>query len=383
MKKYFAIIMVVMLVLLSSCGTLDSTTENTTESLSETEAAKKQYSGNYKNEKVYQELMQIENCNDPNRLCELLFDLYGENFTYVEMKYITYDNGTKGYATPYEEFLCQAIALYNTQSNKHHAPITTDTYIFFRENDESPSFMMAADASYIVDSYEILNFDDGTHCHKVDAWVISDLFMCLHEFLDTDAETIAYFRDAVRYMDFYLDFENLIIGKLGENSGSIDKTDSLNPSIDILSVDIVGPSFCEMEVKYRINNISEKRGVVHLTCSGHAYQDDLHFNDENFEDDTREDGTYTYRVLYAGNGTPVTFTIYYGYGNFDPYEGWDKEIRETVSILYVDPGFFAETNGVIGSNSIPENEIHPLYFEDVYVGAWTTHSSGDLMVIPK
>lgn len=386
MKKFFTIFMVALMLILSSCSSNSLPSEDFTENVSIPEVAH-QYTGNYQSEPVYQELMKIENCQDPDVLCQMLTSLYEEEFSYVLMTHkMSTDNKANaysGYEAPYDDFICQSIAFFVTDSEKHNVPISSDTYLFFEGYSEEPMFMMDENATYVVSSYDISTFDDGTHAHKVNGWVISDLFMCLHKYLDADVETNDYYCDAVRYMDFYLDFENQIIEKLDGNTGNIKKTESLNPSIDILSVEIIGPTFHDLEVTYRINNISEKRGVVHLTCSGHAFQDDLHFNDENFNDDTREDGTYTYKINYGGNDIPVTFTVYYGYGEFDPYEGWSKEISETISLLYVDGVFFTETNGVIGSETIPEEEIHPLYFEGTYVGAWTTHTSGDLIEISR
>jgi len=112
------------------------------------------------------------------------------------------------------------------------APLSSDTYMFFKHNHEAPSFMMDSDATYIVASYKIHNFDDGTHAHVVSARVISDLFMCLHGYIDATTEAKNFFCDSVRYMDYYLEFENLIIDKLGENSGSISKTESLKTITD-------------------------------------------------------------------------------------------------------------------------------------------------------
>jgi len=174
-------------------------------------------------------------------------------------------------------------------------------------------------------------------------------------------------------MDWYLSFENLVVGNLGNNTGSITQTESLSSSIDILSVEITGPTMHELNVKYQIKNISEERGVVYLTCSGHAYQDELHFNDENFKNDYREDGCFDYDVYYGGNEKPTTFTIFYGYGEFDPYEGWDNECMTTITLLYT------EDYGEISSSTIPNDEIYPLYFEGEYVGAWTLHESRDLI----
>lgn len=81
--------------------------------------------------------------------------------------------------------------------------------------------MMDSNATYIVSSYEITNFDDGTYVQSINGWVISDLFMCLHGYIDAEAEEISLMREAVSSMDYYLEFENLIIDILGEHSRSI------------------------------------------------------------------------------------------------------------------------------------------------------------------
>ena len=44
-------------------------------------------------------------------------------------------------------------------------------------------------------------------------------------------------------------------------------------------------------------------------------------------------------------------------------------------ILYI------EDYGEISSDTIPAEEIHPLYFQGKYAGAWTAYQSGDLIEI--
>ena len=340
---------------------------------------KHQYVGDYEQEPVYQKLLEIENCKDPETLVQLLTEIYGEEFTYIKMEHKSTNNPNEnehsGYEAPYDDFMCAAFAVYNASSPLCKSPFSSDTYLFFKPYSEEPSFVMDSNATYIVYSYKIKNFDDGTHYHSVNSWIISDLFLCLHEYIDADLERKEFSRDAVRYMDYYLELENLVIDNLGGNAGSISKTESLRPSIDVLSVEITGPTMHELNVNYRINNISEERGVAYLTCSAHAYQDELHFNDENFKNDYREDGCFEYDVYYGGSERPVTFAIFYGYGEFDPYEGWDSECMTTITLLYT------EDYGEISSSTIPADEIYPLYFEGEYVGAWTVHESRDLIEV--
>ena len=352
---------------------------DTTGQVNNDTAPRKQYVGEYEKEPVYQKLMDIETCKDPDALCQKLFELYGKEFSYVKMVHkSTKDpeaNEFAGYEPPYEAYICNSIAMYDTASPLFKAPISTDTYLFFMAGNEEPSFIMDCDATYIVRSCESKNYDDGTHVYSINSWVMSDLFMCLHGYIDEDEEEKNYMREAVRYMDWYLAFENLVVDSLNEEDGNITKTESLSPSIEILSVEIEGPTMHELNVKYKIKNISNSRGVVYLTCSGHAYQGVLHFNDGNFKNDYREDGCFEYDVYYGGTERPVTFTIFYGYGEFDAYKGWDNEQMTTITFL------FSEDYGEISSSTISVNEIYPLYFESKYVGAWTIHESQDLIEI--
>lgn len=383
MKKFFVILFTLIFVFaFVSCTekgnqqSSESSDENTIAIDTNTGPQKKRYTGNYHQEPVYKKLMEFENCKDPEVLSRLLFDLYGEEVTYIKLTYKNTEDGKySGYEEPYDDFICSSIALYDTAHTLCKAPLKSDTYLFFRPYTEEPVFMMDCDASYIVSSYKINNYEDGTKSHSVSGWIISDLFMCLHGYIDAAPEEKNDLKDAVRYMDFYLDFENSVIENIGDKSGNITKAESLTPCVNVLSVDISESSMYKMNIKYEIKNISEKRGVVYLSCSGHAYQDELHFNDEKFKNDYRKDGRFDYDVHYTGRDFPVTLTIFYGYGDFDPYEGWDKEHTTTVTILYT------EDYGKISSTTIPENEIFPLYFDGKYIGAWTTHISGDLIEI--
>ena len=61
---------------------------------------------------------------------------------------------------------------------------------------------MDCDATYIVDKYEVTPFDDGTHAHIITSWVTSDLFMCLHKYIDEDEETKATLRESVARKEY-------------------------------------------------------------------------------------------------------------------------------------------------------------------------------------
>lgn len=381
MKRIICIWLVFVLCFgLAACGNNVSPNDNymeTTQSISTSEpenqeseetTPKHQYAGEYEQDPLYQKLKQIETCSDPDTLCTMLLEIYGEEFSYIKLEY---DTSAMIYEEPYQDFICTAIPLYN--ADLYRVPISSDTYLFFMDYNEVPSFVMDSDGTYIVSQYDIKNFDDGTHTHSISSWIITDLFMCLHEYINESEEEKAYMRDAVRYMEWYLSFENLVVDSLNTSSEGITQTASLVPSIEILSVEITGPTMHELNVEYQIKNISEKQGVVRLNCSAHTYLHELHFNDVNFKNDFREDGCFDYDVYYGGNEKPVTFSIFYGYGDFDTYKHWDAECTTTITILY------AEDYGEIGSNTIPSDQIYPLYFEGEYVGAWTLHESGDLI----
>jgi len=374
MKKFLALLLSLSLTFsLVACGTDKPSSETDSISsggLEEVEDGKNstvhQYIGEYQQEHVYQKIIEIETCNNPDTLCTLLSELYDEEISYIKLEYAGVDpEKWNRYKEPYADFVCFVNALYNT--NLETGPISSDTFLFFRPYSESPSFVMDSDRTYIVSTYEMQQFGNETYGHSINGWYISDLFMCLHEFIDADTEEKDFMRDAVHYMDYYIEFENLIIDTLGVNEAGISKTESLNPSIDIISVEVVGPTMHELNVKYQIKNISEKRGVVYLTCSNHAYQDELHFNDENFKNDHQEDGCFEYNIGANSGEDPTTFTIFYGYGEFDAYKGWDNEKKTTISFYYTDD-YEKMCNSDFGVDN-----VSPLYFEGQQIGYWTEY----------
>jgi len=235
MKKLFSLILIVMLLLLSACGNSDINNDIITDPVENSDVSterenkettpKHQYIGDYEQEPVYQKIKEIETCKNPDILCQLLAEVYGEEISYIKMEYAgqseSAPNDSKwyGYEEPYKNFMCGVTSIYN--SDLYKGILTSDTYVFFKPYNETPSFVMDCDGSYIVSSYEIKQLDDGTSGNYISGWVVSDLFLCLHEYIDEDAEEKAFMRDAVRYMDWYLEFENLIVDSLNGNIGSI------------------------------------------------------------------------------------------------------------------------------------------------------------------
>lgn len=232
MKKFLSAFIIVGLLMVSSCGKdvlSEESTVKTPETAVEETAPRKQYVGNYSVEPVYQEIMKFEECTDPEIMCQMLLELYGTEFTYVKLTQKVGGNTDQAFfEEPYQDFICASFALYHTAHPLCSAPIYSDTYLFFEEYNEKPLFMMDSKGTYLVKNYKVNTFDDGTHAHEVDGMIISDLFMCLHKYIDSDEEDKEFISGGVQYMDFYLDFENLIIESLGTNTGSITKTESLN-----------------------------------------------------------------------------------------------------------------------------------------------------------
>jgi len=144
-------------------------------------------------------------------------------------------------------------------------------------------------------------------------------------------------------------------------------------SIEILSVDYTGDPMYPLNVTYRINDVPTVRGCVYLSCDAHAYSTQMFFFDENHVNEYRPDGIYDYQVGWSGEGMTNYFNIYYGYGSFDPYVGWSNSSALKMYYRLVDD------YGTISSETIPKDEIIPIYDGDQEIGAWTLHESGDLI----
>ncbi len=154
-----------------------------------------------------------------------------------------------------------------------------------------------------------------------------------------------------------------------------DETDLDPASIEIISVEYTGDPMCPINVTYRINNIKTVRGCVYLTSDSQAFIRQMHFFSENHLNEYREDGVFDYDLSWMGQGATNYFNINYGYGIFDPNEGWSNSCSLRLYYRLVDD------YGTISSETIPESEIYHIYDGDAEIGAWTLHESGDLIEV--
>ena len=384
-------IIILVAVLLCACSAEDGEKTPASEPSKEPEVQVEQennvgitYVGDYASDPVYQEILKIESSTDPEEVCAILGNLYGEEFSYVKLERADSDEEEAGmyvgYKEPYDDILCSSTGLFNTRLG--NMPIYSDTYLFLRAYNETPAFVMDCDGTYIVSSYEIHQFDDGTSGKSISSWVMTDLFLSLHGFTDESEEDKAVMEEVVRTLDYYMELEELIRADLGISD--TDEDDSASASddstqihgdatIDILSVEYTGDPMYPLYVEYKINNIADSRGCVYLSCDAHAYSEQMFFNDENHVNEYRADGIYDYELGWMGEDAPNYFNIYYGYGTFDTSAGWSNSVG--VKMFYR----FVRDHGTITSNTIPEDEIHQIYDGDTVIGAWTLHPSGDLI----
>ena len=80
------------------------------------------------------------------------------------------------------------------------------------EYNESPVFIMDNEGSYLVNNYEVVTTAENEYLHRVDAWSISDLYLCLHEYADCggDETRRRAYSNAVKSMVYYINFETRI-----------------------------------------------------------------------------------------------------------------------------------------------------------------------------
>lgn len=176
-----------------------------------------EYSGNFKNDPVYQEIMAIESCTDHKQLISMLEDIYDEEITYVELEF---DEKSNGFKKPYEDFQINVFSVYSTKKNKGR--ISSDVYAFFIEFQESPVFVMDKDGSYLVGNYEVETIKEDNYLHKVNAWATSDLFLSLNKYTNKSCQE--EYAAMVKTMDYYVDFENMLRKNMETDANSLEKS---------------------------------------------------------------------------------------------------------------------------------------------------------------
>lgn len=173
------------------------------------------YLPGYENEPLYVEIMKYENCTDPEELCVLLENLYGEeiSFYFLDYKDGTNEDHKNGYFhEPYDNYIYQIIAFYKVELDIFEPQ--SDTYVFWGEDSLKTRFIMDKDGSYIVSENKTNYYDDGTSGHWIKAWILSDLYLCAHGYINEDDEGKKSCKEAAYGIDVYEEFENLIISTM-------------------------------------------------------------------------------------------------------------------------------------------------------------------------
>ena len=144
--------------------------------------------------------------------------------TYLSLKY---DENTKAFKSPYEDFKFNVLSVYSTTKNK--GTVSSDAYAFFMEYNESPIFIMDASGSYFVGNYEIVTIRENEYSHEVDAWVLTDLYLCLHKHTECDGDEMRRkaYSNIVKSMIGYVNFETRL-----SNRTNISEFEDIPNSVD-------------------------------------------------------------------------------------------------------------------------------------------------------
>lgn len=200
MKKSIFVILLILTVFVSGCG-MKTNTETP------------EYFGNFKDEPLYKEIINIENCTVPEQLVSILEGLYGETISYI---FLEYDEEKETFKEPYEDFRFNVYSVYSKMKNKGN--ILTDSYAFFLEYNESPVFIMDEAGSYLVGNYEIETVEENSYIHYVDAWAVSDLYLCLHGYANCEGDMLRReaYTNIVKSLDCYINLESRIISNTSD-----------------------------------------------------------------------------------------------------------------------------------------------------------------------
>ena len=191
MKKLITIILCI--VLLSGCAIVNAPKDEL-------------YFGDYEKEELYQEIIKIENCNNPDELKKMLEAIYDDEITYISLEY---GESKEKFKEPYEEFLFEVLSIYPEEKNEK---ISQDAYAFFKGDGEVPEFIMDSEHAYIVEAYEVETLGEKEYLHKVSAYSASELYLCLHGYAacDGDEEKREELKSIASEMDSYNVFELML-----------------------------------------------------------------------------------------------------------------------------------------------------------------------------
>lgn len=191
MNKSIYAILLILTVVLSAC-TMKTNTKSP------------EYFGDYKEDALYKEIIEIEKCTNPEQMVSILEGLYSETISYISLEY---DAEKQSFKEPYDDFKFNVYSIYSKEKNKGN--ISTDSYAFFLEYTEFPVFIMDEAGSYLVSNYEIKTIEENNHIHYVDAWVLSDLYLCLHGYANCEGDILRResYANIVKDMEYYTNLE--------------------------------------------------------------------------------------------------------------------------------------------------------------------------------
>lgn len=209
MKRFFEVGLIFILIfLLSGCESSSSKSPK----LANPDA---KYVGDYEKDGLYSKILEIESCTDPDKLSDILSNIYQSKFTYEKLEYDNKKNKLSFKGSDME-LLIGIDGYYKIREDIMAKP---NVYLFFQEFDDGqgsitadiPTFIMDKYGSYLVEEDEY-KYDtselDGEEKLYVTAWSILDLYMCERSYIEDDANKDVYSR-WTNDMSFFLEFEYL------------------------------------------------------------------------------------------------------------------------------------------------------------------------------
>lgn len=201
------------------------------------------YVGDYENDGLFSKISEIENCVNPDKLSEILSDIYGSKFTYEELEYNNSKDGLY-FKESETQVLIGINGFYKIREDIMAKP---KVYLFFQEFDdgegpiisETPIFIMDNYGSYLVEEgeckYSTSELDEEEKFYMT-AWSTLDLYMCERGYIDDDVNRGTY-SSLVKGMNFFTEFEYLTTNYLQEiGVDVIDKIIGESPSSDQRSI---------------------------------------------------------------------------------------------------------------------------------------------------
>ena len=195
------------------CNNIDQSTTSkvTVEESTINYGKNKTYLPGYEDDFLYNELMKYEKCTDPEEMKVLLSNVLGEDVSYYFLDYkdgLNEDYTTGFYYEPYSNYICEVNAVYKV--DKCILPVESDTYVFWGEQSLKTYFIMNSNGSYLVSKHESTMCDDGTIVQNVVAWLLSDLYLSSHGYINESDSDKEKYRQMCYGIDAYDEFERIL-----------------------------------------------------------------------------------------------------------------------------------------------------------------------------